>query len=238
MKIKRQAKIFHFKRFAVHHDRCTMKVGTDAVLLGSWVNILGAKRILDIGTGSGVIALMLAQRTSDDVVIDAIEIEGSDADQAKENVLNSSWPKKIDVHQKSLQEFNSDRQYDLITSNPPYFIKSLLPPSQGRIKARHTNELTFEELISHSLRLLNTDGRLALILPFTEGNIFKSLAQESKLYLLRETAFYSRKEKPQERWLLEFGRVEQAVASDQIILYEDNAVKTKEYINLTKDFYL
>src|ERR1043165_4840062 len=97
MKTKRQSNIFHFKRFSVHHDRCTMKVGTDAVLLGAWANTAEAKRILDVGTGSGVIALMLAQRTDENTSIDAIEIEKNDAEQAKENVMNSPWPGKISI---------------------------------------------------------------------------------------------------------------------------------------------
>jgi tRNA1Val (adenine37-N6)-methyltransferase len=191
-----------------------------------------------VGTGSGVIALMLAQRTGEDSIIDAIEIASSDAEQAKENVLNSPWPDKIRVHQRSLQEFASDHQYDLIVSNPPYFVNSLLPPSMERTKARHVNDLTFEQLIKHSLRLLKSDGRLSVILPVVEGNIFKSIAKENKLHLHRETGFYSRKEKPQERWLLEFTRVEGELISDRIVLYERDSIKTNDYINLTKDFYL
>ncbi len=238
MKAKRQTNIFHFKKFSVHHDRCAMKVGTDAVLLGAWVNVSDSRKILDVGTGSGVIALMLAQRTGEGPIIDAVELEEVDAAQAKENVSQSAWPEKISVHQSRLQEFTPGRQYDLIISNPPYFVKSLLPPSQERTKARHANDLTFEELIFHSLRLLSAKGRLAVILPFSEGNIFKSLAKAHHLYVIRETAFHSRKEKQQERWLLEFSRVDGPLISDRLILYDDNGDKTKEYINLTKDFYL
>jgi tRNA1Val (adenine37-N6)-methyltransferase len=215
-----------------------MKVGTDAVLLGSWVNVGNPERILDIGTGSGVIALMLAQRTTEDVRIDAIEIEKSDSVQAIENVLTSPWAEKISVHQTSLQEFHPDHSYDLIINNPPYFVNSLLPPSEQRTKARHANGLTFTELITHSLRMLRSDGRLAVILPVAEGNVFKSIARETRFHLIRETAFYSRKEKPQERWLFEFCQVEGELISDQIILYERDEIKTEQYIELTKDFYL
>jgi len=109
-------------RFPTSRD----KVGTDAVLLGSWVNVKGAKKILDIGTGCGVIALMLAQRTEDDVMIDAIEVEKADAAQAMENILSSPWPNKVSVFEKSLKEFNPGMPYDLIVSNPPFFINSLL----------------------------------------------------------------------------------------------------------------
>src|SRR5258707_10865404 len=238
MKTKRQAKNFQFKKFIVHHDRCAMKVGTDGVLFGSWVNVEDAKRILDIGTGSGIIALMLAQRTVDEALIDAIEIEKNDAEQARENVLNSPWLDKISVHQTSLQEFHPDHRYDLIVSNPPYFIDSLLPPSQERAKARHGSDLTFEELITHSLRLLKSDGRLAVILPFAEGIIFKSIANEKQLHLIRETAFHSRKEKPLERWLFEFSCIHVKHQSSRLVLYDTISEQSEEYLSLTKDFYL
>jgi len=136
---------FQFKKFVIHHDRCALRVGTDAVLLGSWVDVNKAKVILDVGTGSGVIALMLAQRTEDDVQIDAIEIEKEDVSQAKENVLPSPWPKKVSIFEKSFQEFVPPLKYDLIVSNPPYFINSLLPPTVHRARTRHTEHLTFEE---------------------------------------------------------------------------------------------
>jgi tRNA1Val (adenine37-N6)-methyltransferase len=222
----------------VHHDQCSMKVGTDAVLLGSWVDVNNAMRILDVGTGSGVIALMLAQRTSDEVQIDAIEIEKGDAAQAKENVLLSPWPKKISIFNQSIQEFESTIKYDLIVSNPPYFINSLLPPSHHRARTRHTEQLTFEELIMHSIRLLNPTGTLSVILPVQEGNQFKQLAFKKGLHAKRQLAFYSRKEKPQERWLFEFGFEQIKPKEKKLILYESENMKSKDYINLTKDFYL
>jgi len=215
-----------------------MKVGTDAVLLGSWVNISEAKRILDVGTGSGVIALMLAQRTTDTIQIDAIEIEENDAEQAKMNVLNSPWPSKIFVFNTSLQNFAPTLKYDLIVSNPPYFINSLLPPSSHRQRTRHTEQLTFEELITHSIRLLNPTGTLAIILPFQEGNSFKQLASKHELHLKRQLAFFSRKEKPQERWLFEFGLGSVETKEEKLILYDTGDIKSDNYINLTKDFYL
>jgi len=231
------SKPFHFKQFSVHHDRCAMKVGTDGVLLGAWASIENTKHILDIGTGSGVIALMLAQRTNEAVLIDAIEIEKADAEQAGENVLNSPWANRISVHQKSLQDFLPNNKYDLIVSNPPYFVNSLLPPTKSRTQARHTSNLSFEELIAHSLRLLNDNGRLAVILPFNEGNIFKTIAEKNQLYLIRETAFHSKEEKPQERWLLEFSFQKKELISDKLTLYNSNGNKSSDYQKLTFDFY-
>jgi tRNA1Val (adenine37-N6)-methyltransferase len=215
-----------------------MKVGTDAVLLGSWVDVSKAKTILDIGTGSGVIALMLAQRTKEETKIDAIEIEAQDAQQAKENVLRSPWPNKVSVFKQSLQIFESEVKYDLIVSNPPYFINSLLPSSAHRQRTRHTKQLTFEELITHSIRLLNPTGTLAVIVPVQEGNDFKQLTLENGMHLKRQLAFYSRKEKPQERWLFEFAFEAPQLNEEKLILYENRNTKSDGYINLTKDFYL
>lgn len=238
MKLKRQGEVFHFKKFSVQHDRSAMKVGTDAVLLGAWVNIENAKRILDIGTGSGVIALMLAQRTDGHSLIEAIDMEKVDAEQARENVLRSPWPKKVVVYQSRLQEFETDEKYDLIVSNPPYFVNSLQPPSKERTKARHANELTFDELITHSLRLLNSQGKISVILPVVEGEAFKSIAIKNGLRLIRETAFYSREEKQQERWLFEFSTEPQKMISDKLILYDAVGEKSAAYRGLTGEFYL
>ncbi|HTH55510.1 MAG TPA: methyltransferase [Cyclobacteriaceae bacterium] len=237
MSSKRQPNIFHFKKFSVRHDQVALKVGTDAVLLGAWADVDNAFRILDVGTGSGIIALMLAQRTSENVSIDAVEIEEQDALQAKENILESPWPKKIVVYHKAIQEFTSLHKYDLIVCNPPYFENSLLPPSTSRAQARHTQRLSADELIEHSTRLLNHTGKLSVILPTAEGNLFKAKAL-SRLHLVRETAFFSRKEKPQERWLLEFSPTSRAITSNPLVLYSLNDKKTEAYISLTKDFYL
>jgi tRNA1Val (adenine37-N6)-methyltransferase len=229
---------FLFKRFAIHHDRCAMKVGTDAVLLGCWADVGKAKTILDVGTGSGVIALMLAQRTAPEVMIDAIDVEADDAAQAKENALRSPWPNKVHVAHQSIQEFDPGIAYDLIVSNPPYFTGSLLPPSHHRARTRHTQQLTYEELIVHSIRLLNPSGGLAVVLPVAEGNQFKALAAANGLFVNRQLALYTRKDKPQERWLFEFGLSDGAVRDEQLVLYETPPEKSERYIRLTRDFYL
>lgn len=219
------------------HDRVGLKVGTDAVLLGAWTNIDKAKLILDVGTGSGVIALMLAQRTEEGTSIDGVEIEETDTLQAKENVLRSPWSNKVTISQRAIQEFEPTNKYDLIVCNPPYFVDSLLPPKANRAQARHAQSLTAEELIAHSLRLLNQTGRLSVILPTMEGDRFKTRAL-SRLHLVRETAFFSRQGKPQERWLLEFSRIASKLVRDQLVLYDSTDKKTEAYMNLTKDFYL
>ncbi|MBK5279129.1 MAG: methyltransferase [Bacteroidia bacterium] len=229
---------FKFKQFTVHHDRCSMKVGTDAVLLGAWVNIVNTENILEVGAGSGVISLMLAQRTSGEAKIEAIEIEKENAKQAQENVAGSPWPEKIKVRHQSLQNFVASETYDLIVSNPPYFINSQLPPSRKRSQARHIGSLSYSELISQSLNLLSSSGRLAVVLPFEEGKKFQSLAHINELHTIRQLSFFSRKGKPQERWLFEFSFKPNEIITESLTLHNKGEDWSDEYKKLTKEFYL
>lgn len=229
---------FHFKQFSVRHDRTTMKVGTDGVLLGAWVDVSACKRILDIGAGSGVIALMLAQRTTSDVLIDAVEVAPSDAEQARENVEQSPWPRRIEVFASSIQDFKSDKRYDLIVSNPPYFNNSAKPPNEKRIQARHTTSLPYPVLLEHVKQLLVHSGKLAVILPHNEGIEFEILAKQYQLFCIRKTAFRTRRDKPIERWLIEFAFTDAKKNEDEILLYSDGLEWSDDYIRLTRDFYL
>lgn len=229
---------FRFKRFSVQHDRSTMKVGTDAVLIGAWVDVTKSKHILEVGTGSGVIALMLAQRSGDESSIDAIEIDAESVLQAKENVSKSPWPEKITVHSTSFQNWNPKKKYDLIVSNPPFFSNSLLPPNSIRSGARHSISLTDEELLKQTKKLLSPDGRLALVLPFAEGNLFIEEAAAFGFHLLQQLAFFTRHDKPQERWLLEFAFKKYPVKTSTLTLYEKGNAQSKEYKQFTSDFYL
>lgn len=231
---------FHFKQFSIAHDRCSHKIGTDGVLLGAWVDTKGSKSILDIGTGSGVIALMLAQRTDDQTQIDAIDIEKEDTEQAVENVLQSPWPNKISVHHISVQKFSMiDNKYDLIVSNPPYFINSWQPPEHKRSQARHTQQLPFDELLRSSTRMLKEDGRLGVILPHQEALHFIELAQGNGLYAIRKLEFRSRPHKPVERLLIEFSFRKHQLISETLILHPATSNDwSADYINLTREFYL
>jgi tRNA1Val (adenine37-N6)-methyltransferase len=229
---------FHFKKFSVSHASSTMKVGTDAVLLGAWVNVGDASHILDIGTGNGTIALMLAQRTSKDVIIDAIEIEKESALQADENFAQSPWPHKIHLHIISIQKFFTEKKYDLIVSNPPFFNNSQSPPNERRHQARHTILLTYDELIASTLRLLNEQGKFNVILPYTEGLQFIELAKQSNLFCTRQHSFKTREKKPVERWLLEFSRSKGHVDIGEILLYKSGDEWSDSYTKLTQDFYL
>jgi tRNA1Val (adenine37-N6)-methyltransferase len=230
--------MFHFKQFSIEDSKSAMKVGTDAVLLGAWVKLKGAKRILDVGTGCGIIALMLAQRTEDNVKIEGIEIDEQSLNQAQENLEETIWCNRVLFHHLSFQKFTTPYKYDIIISNPPYFINSQLPPASHRATARHTNSLTYEELIQHSIRLLTTKGKLAVILPFEEGKKFISLASLKGLLCNRELAFFSRQGKPQERWLMEFSFDASHTQKEQLILHSKGESWSDDYKNLTKDFYL
>lgn len=229
---------FRFKQFSVHHDRCTMKVGTDAVLLGAWVNVNHANQMLDIGTGSGIIALMLAQRSTESVHIDAVEIEHEDALQAKENSTNSPWANRISVHEVPIQNFTPETKYDVIVSNPPFFNNSFHPPDKKRAHTRHTVSLDFTTLLQNAVRLLEPDGKLNVILPFTEGIEFIELAKMNALHCSRKWSFRSRKEKPIERWVLEFKLRATEKEEGEIIHYQKSENWSEEYKRLTKDFYL
>lgn len=229
--------IFHFKKFSVKHDRCAHKVGTDGVLLGAWVNVLTAERILDIGTGSGVIALMLAQRTQPTVRIDAIDISIEDCEQAKENVIASPWSEKIRIEPVALQEFESE-PYDLIVSNPPFFIDSAKPPAEERTRARHTEDLPPEELLAHAKRLLSPKGKLCVILPVNEAQSFISLAETQSWYCSRVCEFRARANKPAERLLFQLQLEKNEIKKESLILYEKGEEWTTTYKNLTREFYL
>jgi tRNA1Val (adenine37-N6)-methyltransferase len=229
---------FHFKQFIIEQDRCTHKVGTDGVLLGAWANINGAKTILDIGTGTGMIALMLAQRTSSDVQIDAIEIEKEDAEQASSNIDRSPWKDRIKVHQLPVQSFLPDKQYDLIVSNPPYFINSQLPPTERRTQARHTLSLSYHELLYGVKKLMQAHGTFAVILPFIEGSQFIDLAKDFKLNCIRKMSFKTREQKPIERLLLEFSYRVTPCENSEMLLYQNGLQWSEDYQNLTRSFYL
>jgi tRNA1Val (adenine37-N6)-methyltransferase len=186
-----------------------------------------------------VIALMLAQRTNNAVLIDAIEIAKDDAGQAVENVSMSPWSEKIRVFQTSMVDFHSGRRYDLIVSNPPFFINSSAPPSAERKRARHTDELSHNDLIAVVTSLLNPGGCFAVILPTTEGTAFGKAAGEAGLFCSRKTAFYARPGKPQERWLLEFA-FEPGVRpiETSLTLYESGDLWSTNYKELVGSFYL
>jgi tRNA1Val (adenine37-N6)-methyltransferase len=229
---------FRFKQFTVAHDRSSMKVGTDAVLLGAWASVGQAQRILEIGTGSGVIALMLAQRSQPGTHIDAIDIDANSVEQARENVAHSPWKEKVDVHHRSLQEWQPGVMYDLIVSNPPFFHNSLLPPNATRRDARHAITLTSDQLFASAKKLLAPGGKLAVVLPVQEGTIWMSKAAQVGMSMQRQLAFFTRAGKPQERWLLEWSTDPGVYEESMLVLYDEGNQRSAYYQRLTFPFYL
>ncbi len=230
------SKPFYFKQFVIHQDRCAMKVGTDGVLLGAWAELRDTQYILDIGTGTGVIALMLAQRMPN-ALIDAIEIETNAAQQAAENVSLSAWATQINVYHLAVQEFETSRRYDLIVSNPPFFNNSLKSGIFHRDTARHTELLSYEDIIQKVLQLLASDGRFSLILPPKEGAFFIELAHQKGLYCNKICQVYHAAGKPIKRLLMEFSFRRRELLSEQLMIVDDNEVYTLDYRALTQDFY-
>ena len=232
------ADYFHFKKFSVRHDRSGMKVGTDGVLLGAWTDVKRATQILDIGTGTGVIALMLAQRASEAVTIDAVEIDDQAYADAQENIAASPWHDRIHIHHTAIQNFVTSTQFDLIVSNPPYFQKSYKPPAAQRETARHTGQLTFENILFVTEKLLTPTGKLNVIFPYTEGLQFIDMAQHKGLHCSRKCIFRTRANKPVERLLLEFSWQKTTPEEGDILLYNEGENWSVGYKTLTRDFYL
>ncbi len=230
---------FQFKQFRVMQEEAAMKVNTDGVLLGAWVNVASAKTVLDIGTGTGIIALMLAQRSVAEIT--AIEIEKNAADEAAENCKRSSWDGRISVQHCSLQDFVKTAQtsFDLIVSNPPFFTDGAKSRDQNKSIARHNDLLPFDILIDGAKELLNPEGRLALILPVDQALQFSKTISEIGLFSERLTEVKPNPLKPANRYLMEFSKKPFDLIKHSLTIYtESGAEYSEQYKNLTRDFYL
>jgi tRNA1Val (adenine37-N6)-methyltransferase len=231
---------FAFKKFNIKQDKCAMKVGTDAVLLGAWVSPNGSKTILDVGTGTGVISLMLAQKTS--AAITAIDIDLESTEQAKVNVAESIFKNQIDVKHISFQELaqTSHDKFNLIVTNPPYFIDSWKSTGNSRNIARHADLLSFEDLLCGVKKLLDEKGKFCLILPKKEATLFREMAESKGLYMSKLLRIRTRPEKDTEkRHLMQF-EFKESEFSESTLIIEENSHRnyTQEYKELTKDYYL
>lgn len=229
---------FSFKQFTVFHDRCAMKVGVDGVTLGAWIDVSGAESILDVGTGSGLMGLMLAQRSNAEIT--AIDIDAHSVIQTKENVERSPWKERISVFHISFQDFaeKNTRKFDLIACNPPFFIGSMKSPSEARTTARHNDTLPQLDLILNTQKCLNDKGKLCVILPVLEGNNFIELAEKNELFCTKKVTVFPNSEKPAKRLLLEFQKEKKQGEETELIIEKERYVYTPEYAELVKDFYL
>lgn len=234
------AKPFFFKQFTIHQDRCAMKVGTDGVLLGAWADAEGAGSALDIGTGSGIIAIMLGQRNPD-LKIHGVEVDQEAYEQAKENMLNAPWADRLEVFHTSIQDFAKTEpgQYDLIVSNPPFFTGGTFSSNQDKTSVRHTVKLPHGDLLTAARSLLKETGKFCVILPFIEGLRFQELAESYKLHCTKIMEVQPKKDKPIERLLMQFEKTRKPVVQENLII-QNNGVNewTEAYIALTGAFYL
>lgn len=233
-------KVFEFKEFSVKQEQVAMKVGTDGVLLGAWVDIpMEVDTILDIGTGTGLIALQMAQR-SEAFTIDAIEIEPKAFETAVENFEESSWADRLFCYHASFQEFvaEMDEPYDLIISNPPYFNDTYKELEKDRALARHTKDLSFHQLLQGASKLLAKKGSCAFIIPFKEEADFIKIAKAENLYPSRITRVKGNAKSSLKRSLLQFTKVSKDVLINELTIEIERHVYTDPYIELVKDFYL
>jgi len=233
--------IFQFKQFSVNQDQTAMKIGTDGVLLGAWTPIdNNPKSVLDIGTGTGIIALMLAQRC-DTEQIDALEIDENAYEQAVENFEGSPWGDRLFCFHAGLDEFIDDPEdeYDLIVSNPPFFSEDYRSANEQRDLARFQEAMPFEELVEAADLLLSENGIFSVIIPFNEEDRFIELCAEVELFPIKVTRVKGTQNTKIVRSLLAFKRYELSVlTADELVIEISRHEYTPEYISLTKDFYL
>ncbi len=232
---------FQFKQFKIEQDQCAMKIGTDGVLLGAWVlPEYEPRNVLDIGTGTGVIALLLAQRFASSE-IETIEIDESAYEQAVSNFENSPWGDRLFGYHASFQEFFQevdDEKYDLIISNPPFFSPTQKSESDSRNKARFEDALPFEHLFYGASKLLHEEGLFAVIIPFDKEEIIIDVASKMHLFPSRITRVKGTSQSLIKRSLIQFQFQAVDVELSEIILEKQRHVYTEEYTALVKDFYL
>jgi len=235
---------FRFKKFSVEQEGAAQPVGTDAVLLGAWADVQGARRFLDIGTGTGVVALMVAQRLSGAQNWDGlgIEIHQPSAALARDNFAASPWAEHLEIWAGSVQEFAQTiaDHYDLIVSNPPFFSELTTSPDKARSLGRHTATLSPGDLLACASQLLTAKGKFCVILPEREGHRLCELAVPQGLYWTRITEVRSRPGKPVERLLLQFEKSPYAIQREEICMYagKTGGEFSEEFQEMTRDFYL
>jgi tRNA1Val (adenine37-N6)-methyltransferase len=233
--------MFTFKQFTVQQDRCAMKIGTDGVLLGAWCPIDNNPfSVLDIGAGTGILSLMLAQRSNADQ-IDSIEIDENAYEQCVENFESSPWSDRLFCFHAGLDEFmeEPEDEYDIIISNPPFYGENYKTENEQRDLARFQDAMPFEDLIEAANLLLSENGIFAVIIPFKEEERFISLCAEAELFPIKATRVKGSHTTPIVRSLLAFKRYELSVLeADELVIEINRHEYTNDYINLTKDFYL
>lgn len=237
---------FRFKKFAVWHHKSAMRVGVDGVLIGCWTDVRGVRRILDVGTGCGLIALIMAQRCADSEVI-GIDIDSPSVSEALKNVEESPWSDRVQIIEGSFPEAFSKSEnhgnFDLIVSNPPYFDSGVVEIQTPRERARHQGELSPHSLLFDSISLLNPDGSVAMVVPFDLGETLESEAESLGFQLIGKCLVRGHRDARIKRILLQWrllhsDKLSQEVKTETLTMEETPGVPTQEYRDLCKDFYL
>jgi len=227
---------FHFKQFSILWNKASMKLSTDAVLLGSWMPNR-ASLALDIGTGCGVLALMLAQKTT--ATIDAVDIDANAVAVARENILHSSWANRIKVYHSNIKEYvSTEKKYDVIVSNPPFFHLSMPAKDAGVLNAKHTVNLCLDDLFKSVAELMHPDGLFCMVFPYNQLQRCKEIALQHGLYLMKELLVKPNTIKDFNRILLCFTKQRTQIISQQLVIRDADGGFTEEYKTLTSDFYL
>ncbi|RYE25873.1 MAG: methyltransferase domain-containing protein [Sphingobacteriales bacterium] len=229
---------FQFKQFRIEQDRCAMKVSTDACIQGAWTPVLpGVKNVLDIGAGTGLLSLMLTQK-NDSIKIDAIELDSDAAAQADENFRSSPWNDRLHVFQGSVQSFTKEKKYDLIICNPPFFNNSLLGPDAIRNTARHTNELSYLDIIDAMENLLGADGYASILLPTAEHKVWSQQVAEAGWFIHVELQVQPLPHKSANRIVSICSRKESPTRIEQLCIYKQQGIYTDAFVELMHPYYL
>lgn len=228
---------FDFKRFRIRHDRCAMKVGTDAVLLGSWAGVEGARRILDIGCGSGIIALMVAQRAPEAKIL-GIDIEKEAVAQAQENGQASPFSDRVSFTCVDVREFRDKDKFDVILCNPPFYTEDTLPPDEKRSTARNAHALSFEELIRKARKLLREGGVFHVIIPTKAEETFSEMCSREGFFPQRICHVRTTASKPFKRTLCSYSTIQPLFIDMEELVLMENGCRSKDFEQLTSDFYL
>ena len=228
---------FRFKQFELSNSLSAMKINTDGVLLGAWTDAIGKTNILDVGTGTGIIAIMLAQRNSS-AKITAIDIDEFAAKEAATNVEKCPWNERLNVIHTDFKTFTPEGKFDLIVSNPPYFDNGIKAPDASRATARHNDTLDYAELISLASNILLDSGSLSLIAPYSRLDDITYNAELAKLYTTHQTCVFNKPSGNAIRVMMTLSKCRTEKITDSIAIYADTGGYTEEYKHLTKDFYL
>ncbi len=230
---------FHLKQFSLFHNKSTMKVGTDALLLGIWTDVKSANHILDVGSGCGILALLMASRS--EAFVDAIELDEASYLEAKNNFVNSSFANRLEAIHENFNTFSIGRnkKYQLIISNPPFFINDMRSAEKTRSIARHGDSLNYQELCKGVVQLLDKNGYFSIVLPYDESKIFIDIAKKTRLYINRQMIIFPKRGSQPNRVNLELSSTNtNEIISEKFVIREENGQFTEQYIHFFKDYLI